>query len=569
VVYIPNLSLSNRYWLLAAVVIGLGARLIMLSAHSLLFDEAFVAIGARDMLHNHTPMWDAISNAPFVWLIAHILGSAGIEHPFLLRLPAALIGTATIIPVYFLARRLFDDSVAALAALFFALHPFSVAFSRVLFADPFQVFFILTGLLAFDYYATRPRRSHSGGMLALIVLIWATAFLMKYNAVVPGAIWLVAGTLAGRYYFRPALVCFIAMTLGALFALALWPYDAPIWLAAFLEKGGSYDLRFSTYYFESKLHLVLYDLTEATLIGGLLLGYFKRGRYSSSFALTSLFLLLYLAIVILLGRTFQRYLLVTVPASCILIAALLRYCIATVREASLRWQRIGASILWPAALTLLILGAASSYRNYIAYLDNDIDQAALVHDAKILEHQGRMGFWLTTEPVAAYYLGYTRYYSRSTLGETYYSDSLPPNYFESQPVSYEWERAPYGVLAVRGLLRSWGYSHAIQMSSDFFDSAHYVARAAHDMPKKPAVDYLTSNLVKPGSLLVIESGFRDIQGEPILEDIRKEEGPPPEAIALPLRNFELYRTYRPGGYSTLNDTIISSVKAGGWILIKK
>ena len=564
--------MSNRYWLLAAIAVGLSARLVMLSAHSLLFDEAFVAIGACDMLHNHTPIWDAISNAPFVWLIAHILGTSGIEQTFLLRLPVTLIGTASIIPVYFLARRLFDDSVAVFAAFIFALHPFSVAFSRVLFADPFQVFFILTGLLAFDHYATRHDFRNRAGILALIILIWAAAFLMKYNAVVPGAIWLIAGTLAGRYYYRPALICFIAMTLGALFAIVLWPYDAPVWLAAFLGKGGSYNLRFSTYYFESKLHLVLYDLTEATLIGGLLLGYFKRGRDSSSYALLTLFLFLYLATAIVLGRTFQRYLLATVPASCILVAALLLYLYnvaKAAREARSRWLRMTAGILCAAALAVFLLGAATSWQNYIAYLSNDIDQATLAYDAKSLEYQGRAGFWLTTEPVAAYYLGYTRYYSRSTLGESYYSDSLPPNYFEGQSVPYEWERAPYGVLAVRGLLNSWGLSRAIHEPVELLDSAYRAAKTAHETPKKPAVDYLTSTLVKSGSLLVIESGFRDIQGEPILENIQKEQGPPAAVPVLPLKNFGLYRVYRPQGYSTISDTALDPIRAGGWILIKK
>ena len=536
-----------------------------------MFDEAFVAVGARDMLQNKTPMWDAISNAPFVWLIAHLLGSRGIESAFLLRFPAVLIGTASIIPVYFLARRLFDTRIAALAAFLFASHPFAIAFSRVLFADPFQVFFILVGWLAFDHYATLPwqKARKYPVLLLLIALIWSMAFLMKYNAVVPGAIWIIAGVLAGRYYLSSALLSLIAMTLGALLTLALWPYDAPVWLAAFLEKGGSYDLRFAASYFESKLHLVLYGLTEVSIVTGLIIGYFKRGCSPSSFAQLALFLLIYLAMVIVLGRTFERYLLITVPVACMFVAGLLLYLFRIARKFKMRSHRMTASILVGCAAVVFAAGTIQSSLNYYTYLHNDIDQAALARDAIALERNEHAGFWLITEPVAAYYLGYTRYYSRSTLGESYYSDHFLSNYFEGQPVLYEQERVPYGVLGVRRLLRSWGFARVISSPAEFLDSARDIVKSTHDMPKKPAVDYLTDTLVKPGSLLVIKSGFRDMQGEPILEDIRKKSGPPSVVSNLPLEHFEVYRVYRSEGYSTANDTTVDSMRGGGWILLKK
>src|SRR5438552_7989079 len=108
------------------------------------------------MLRNHTPMWDAISNAPFVWTFAHLVGLHGLDDPFFVRLPGALLGTASILMVYLIARRMFDRRAGTLSAFVFALHPFAIAFARILFADRFQVFFILLGIIAFDRYAHRP-----------------------------------------------------------------------------------------------------------------------------------------------------------------------------------------------------------------------------------------------------------------------------------------------------------------------------------------------------------------------------------------------------------------------------
>ncbi|HEX5315114.1 MAG TPA: glycosyltransferase family 39 protein, partial [Candidatus Kapabacteria bacterium] len=307
--------------LILAVVAGLVARVWALGAHSLLLDEASVAIGARDMLRNHTALWDADSNAPFVWLIAHLIGLRGLANPALLRLPAAIFGTATIVLVYWLARRLFDDRIAGITAILFAIHPFAVAFNRILFADSFQLFFILLGCIAFDYFAsnttgspTPPSREktifqRSWMKLAIIFLVWGAAFLMKYNAVVPGALWLASGVATRRYSFRRASLCFIAMALGSFAMLLPWPYDAPVWLFAFLNKSGSYNATEAAHFFWTKLHLILFGLTEITLAVGILMSIFLRSNRKQSIAHTTLFLLFDLITISILGRSFERYLL--------------------------------------------------------------------------------------------------------------------------------------------------------------------------------------------------------------------------------------------------------------------
>ena len=565
------LRFASKHWLLGlALVLGLAVRLVELSMHSLLLDEAFVAVGARDMLHNHTPMWDAISNAPFVWLIAHALGAAGLESAFSLRLLPALIGAASIVPLFFLGHRLFGKPIATLASFLFALHPFAVAFSRVLFADPFQVFFILIGFLAFDLFAVEPWSTNKKrlGLLITIILIWATAFLMKYNAVVPGAIWLLAGVLGRRYSYGSALIAFVAMTAGAFLTLILWPYDAPVWLAAFLEKGGGYNLLFAAKYFASKFHLVLHGAAEVTLLLGLYFGFSRRGRTAAAFAHLSTFLLIYLITISLLGRSFERYLLITVPIACLLNAGLVLYLYSGIYQAFERWEKIAGGIVSAGLALVFLCGVVQSYRSYYAYLRNDYDHIALAFDAKSLESQGRVGYWYMPEPIGAYYLGYTRHYSRSTIAGPTFSDGLSSNYFEQQSVSYESRTPEYGVLAVRRLLRAWGLERVTMHPREFMDSARRLSRAAHDLPVSTPIDYMRSNAVPRGSVLVMESGLCDVQGEPILENIRKEDAPP-MFPSLPLTNFEIVRVFRSDGRSVPTDTIMDPIRAGGWIMIKK
>ena len=593
------------------MLLGLVARTLWLSAHSVLLDEATVAVGARDIIQNHTNMWDAMSNAPFVWMIAHVLGMTGLASDFLLRLPSALIGTASIAMVYFIALRLFNKKIAMVSAFLFALHPFAVAFSRVLFADPFQVFFVLLGCYGFDRLATNPWRETPRKWMLLLYLciIWGIAFLMKYNAIVPGAIWLVSGVIARRYKIVPAIAAFIAMALGPFLTLLIWPYDEPVWLLAFMGKAGSYNFVYAMDYYVDRLHLVFFGITEVMFVAAFVVTWllYRKGRktdlspnneHSSTNIETAksvlhltLFLLLQTAMLIMLGRMFDRYLLVLVPFGSILITALVaawslftpwnpQTWMFTFMEAKEdqfprhQWKSFlvyfGISIVG----SLLGIGVFQSYSNYFAYLRNDVDYAGLAHTVLRMEHKDqavndslRRAFWLVPEPIAAYYLGYTQRYSRATLpnldGPTAYQ-----NFFEFASVPYAEDWKGDKVLAIRRLAREWGIVRILDSPRRFLDQAQRVADSARNMPPLPVADYMTSDFIHPNDLLIMQSGLLDLQGEPILENVEQESGPP-FIPTLPLGRFAVYRVYRPDGLAPLTDTTLERVEAGAWILVRK
>ncbi len=573
----------KRFWPLAlALAIGLVARLLWLSAHSVLLDEATVAIGARDIVQNHTPMWEAMSNAPFVWMIARLLGMAGLANVFLLRLPPALIGAASIAAIYWLARQLFDEKIAVASAFLLALHPFAVAFSRVLFADPFQVFFVLLGCYGFDRLAIKPWRGNSSRwpLLAYLCSIWALAFLMKYNAIVPGALWLVSGVISRRYRLLPAFVGFLVMALGAFLTLLLWPYDEPIWLLAFMGKAGSYGLTQAARYFAFKLHLVFFGITEIALVTGIIVAWVlrrKRGgadtslpnkRSSNALLHVTLFLLLEIVLLIALGRSFERYLLVIVPFGCMLLAALFRIAWEHI-DSGFRWRGIAMRLAIVIVTGIFVFGAVQSYSNYFAYLRNDVDYADLAQTVLAQEtaDSSRHAFWLVPEPIAAYYLGYTQRYSRAIRpnldGPTAYQ-----NYFEFAGVPYADTWKGDKVLSIRRLAREWGLVHIFTSPHRFMESAKRAADSARMLPRLPVVEYLASDFVGPRDLLIMQSGFIDLQGEPILENIEHEDGPP-FIPTLPLARFAVAKVYRPEGLAANTDTMLDRVRAGAWLLTRK
>jgi 4-amino-4-deoxy-L-arabinose transferase-like glycosyltransferase len=602
----------KQYWLLLfAIALGLTVRLLWLSAHSVLLDEATVAVGARDIIQNHTPMWDAMSNAPFVWMIGTILGKCGLANDFLLRLPSAIIGAASIVAVYWIARRMFDKRTAAASAILLALHPFAVAFSRVLFADPFQVFFILVGCYWFDRFATKPWREipRKWILLVFLLIVWGIAFLMKYNAVVPGAIWLLSGVLSRRYKIIPTIAAFLAMAFGAFLTLLIWPYDESVWLLAFMGKAGSYNFVYALEYYVARLHLVFYGITEIMFVAAFVVAWLLRRKGGATDRTTSeqssnnlrsskavlhlaLFLLLQTAALILLGRMFERYLLVLVPFGCILLVALaLLVIIEFARWTPHVWQIAfmqgteqklppakGKKILLYFAVVvayyIFYFGASHSYSNYFKYLRNDVDFSGLANKVLTFEKQDQAGaaaprraFWLTPEPIAAYYLGYTQRYSRVNYPNMD-GPTATQNFFEFASVPYSDDWRGDKVLAVRRLAHEWGLMRIVASPNHFMESAKHAADSAQRLELLPVENYLTSNFVHPNDLLIMQSGMIDLQGEPALEDISQEAGPP-FISTLPLDKFAVSRVYRPEGFAPLTDTTLDRVRAGAWLLMRK
>jgi hypothetical protein len=550
---------ASSLWLWTALALALIVRVWALGAHSLLLDEAFVAVGARDMLRNGTPMWDAISNAPFVWIVAHTLGLAGLASPFFVRLPSAVFGVASIVPLYLLARRMFGERTAIFAAFLYALHPFAIAFSRVLFADPSQVFYVICGWLAFDIelaYQARPKpRAYF-----IAIFIWGMAFMMKYNAVVPGAAWLLAGVLAERYTLRSAFLLGLAMTAGNLVTLIIWPYDATIWLAAFLEKSTGYDVANSALYFWSKSHLVLFALTEIVIVGGLIIGFSKRNPFSHGLRHTISFLLIFIVTVTVLGRTFERYLIVSVPIACILLAATADWLIDRSKGDSA--NRLLYRISLAGFILLLAFGYTRAYVHYLHYLKNDVDLSSLTTTVSEIERQGHRGFWLIPEPIGAYYLGFTQHYSRSAGVQAH--DSLASqNYFEFSGAPYSEETSEYRVLVARRLAHTWGIGNILASPKTFMHAVDSEYNHLHVLPL-PSANYFESALVRSGDALIMAGGTRDLLGEPILERLDTTKLPPTFS-RLPLDRFTIFKAF---GCSQ-NDTTIEHQAAKAWILLRK
>ena len=138
-----------REWIaLSVATLAAAMRLWQLGAKSLWLDEAASIEIARWDLHSvvravHQPAGAAL----FYWyqslyyFLLHFLLGLG-DSEFLVRLPSAILGIATVVMLYFVAANLFSRRVAWMAALFLAFHPFHLAYSQEARGYAFCVFLV-------------------------------------------------------------------------------------------------------------------------------------------------------------------------------------------------------------------------------------------------------------------------------------------------------------------------------------------------------------------------------------------------------------------------------------------
>lgn len=94
------------------------------------------------------------------------------------RLLSVVAGSLTVIPVYLIARRLYDSRIAMLAAVLTGVHPFLVQFSSTMFCEPTYLAIVLTAI----YVAMRAMDNPSRGNLVTMGLLFGAAYLVRQEA---------------------------------------------------------------------------------------------------------------------------------------------------------------------------------------------------------------------------------------------------------------------------------------------------------------------------------------------------------------------------------------------------
>jgi len=166
-------SLISRRWraiaLIVITLLALGLRLFRLDTQSLWNDEGTsVALAQRDLPTITRNAADDIHPPLYYYLLHLWVKVAGISE-FSVRFLSAATGLALVLATYALARRLYGQSVALLAALFAAISPFQVYYSQETRMYVLTALLGLLSVLAFERFLSCLSRRVGGRPLFLAI----------------------------------------------------------------------------------------------------------------------------------------------------------------------------------------------------------------------------------------------------------------------------------------------------------------------------------------------------------------------------------------------------------------
>lgn len=155
--------MNNKIWLACIVALGFLARVVFLTQFPAGFtaDEASQAYDAYSILKTGKDGWGEFmplfprslgdyKSPLYMYLSIPSVAIFGL-NAFAARLPAVILGTLTIVVLFFLARSFFESKVALFSALLLAISPWHIQLSRASFEGGAGIFFFSLSILVLLY----------------------------------------------------------------------------------------------------------------------------------------------------------------------------------------------------------------------------------------------------------------------------------------------------------------------------------------------------------------------------------------------------------------------------------
>ncbi|WP_267383228.1 ArnT family glycosyltransferase [Cyanobacterium sp. uoEpiScrs1] len=201
---IKNLSI---FYLLGIIILGFLLRVVFLGSipNGFFPDEASNAYDAysiintlRDQYGEFLPAYFRSANdyreGLYIYLIIPFIKIFGLNI-FGSRITSAVIGTLTVFVLYYLTKEIFSQRIALFSALFLAISPWHIQFSRITFrAILFPLLFCITLLIFLKSLKTPKLISVSG-------LLFAISIYTFYSARVFVPLFMIGSVIVYRQYF--------------------------------------------------------------------------------------------------------------------------------------------------------------------------------------------------------------------------------------------------------------------------------------------------------------------------------------------------------------------------------
>ncbi len=163
-------------------MMGLLFRMYSLSSADYQGDEALYAFAAKSLLESNISPFDSISWTPpmFTYLNAAVVHAIGFNK-FSMRIVSSIFGSLTIMLLYFITKKWFNRKTALIASTLFAFSPLHIVYSRSVYIDVVQAFFVLLTIFLMEESCENKARSM---FAAASGIVFGFSILLKANSIV-------------------------------------------------------------------------------------------------------------------------------------------------------------------------------------------------------------------------------------------------------------------------------------------------------------------------------------------------------------------------------------------------
>ncbi len=366
---------KNYKYLFFIIILGFFIRMAYIGRINFYFDEAGYASFAKHLAYEKISPWleAAIQPPLFTWINSVFVQLFGINE-VAMRLPSAIFGSLSIILVYLLANLWYERRIAIASALFFAIMPLHVIYSRLAFNDVIQTFFVLGAVVAAEYFFSR-RKCSKRKFILISGTLFGLSYLVKYNCVVVwGLYWIfnLSYSIIKKdkrmflnYFSYAALssivagiVVVVVVFLGDGIPGVVYLINSTLFWASFQY---SQIINPFYYYFAvliESLSPLLYPALFFALSYCLLSKKSRRSDYLVIFLITA-----YLIVVSLQTRRFSKYLILITP----FIAIILSNFILKIHDLIYKKSKTGAIIFVPAVAIFVLAWTVNEIKSPIEF----------------------------------------------------------------------------------------------------------------------------------------------------------------------------------------------------------
>lgn len=231
-------------------IFSLGLRLLFLSHGEITGDEPFYAVRSIGMVDvmlsaeqetpfhwfDELPWWANFSfhdHPPLVFFIQHIFFQFFGDSIFIARLPSALFGAFSVILIFFIGKKIFDEKIGLLAMILMAFNGVAGFFSRIALMESIVLFFVLLSFYLFLLVLQDKK------FLPLFGIACGLGILAKYIAIIFFFPYLIILLMFRPRYFRDFRF-YLALLLIILVFSPVIIYNIEIY-----KNVGHFDLQFS------------------------------------------------------------------------------------------------------------------------------------------------------------------------------------------------------------------------------------------------------------------------------------------------------------------------------------